>query len=153
MGFATMFNKILTKLVTWDADNEMDTCNDNSRHEVSPGYTIELNKLINSIRCPPDLTDGNELKPMKKMPMSNLSRGKEIGFIVDTNELLPVKQQDFYVAKLFQDYSFATEGRGEFPYYHPPLHGSRHKDMNLDTPLLDFCRRSLRVPRNRSQLI
>ena len=75
MSFATIPNKPLPKLVVWDAKNSMKICNDNLRHKISPEHTIELNKSINLIWFPSVLTDDNELNPMNKMPMSNLSWG------------------------------------------------------------------------------
>ena len=105
---------------------------------MSPEHTIELNKSINLIRHPPVLNYDNELKPMNKIPMSNLSWGKWIGFVVGSSELLPVKQQDFCEAKLFQEYSFVTEDGGELPIYHPPSHGFRCKEVSPDTPLPYF---------------
>ena len=72
------------------------------------------------------------------MSMSNLSWDKNIVFVVDPRKLLPMKQQDFHEAKLFQDYSFKTEDGCEFPSYHTPLCGSICKAVSTHTLLSDF---------------
>ena len=41
--------------------------------------------------------------------MDRASQGVEIGFKVDSNKLLPVKENEYIKAKLFDSYSFATE--------------------------------------------
>ena len=38
----------------------------------------------------------------------------------------------------FKTVFFTTEHGGEFPSYYPPSFGSRHKDVNPDTPLTCF---------------
>ena len=81
---------------------------------------------------------------MNKMPTKNLAWGKEIVFIVDPKDLLPIENKEFHKVKLFEDCSFATEDGCELPSHNPPTHASpRYKYVNPDTllpgiSLIDF---------------
>ena len=99
---------------------------------------IELHKLVNLLWYAPILCEENALKPLNAITMDGASWGVEIGFKVDSNKLLLVKENEYNKAKLFDGYSFITENGCELPSYKPLTYGHRYKDMHPDTPLPNF---------------
>ena len=91
VGYA-MFNKVLPKLVTWDAENVMNAHNNNLRHKIFQDHMILLKKSINLFRHAPVLSEYNRLKPINKMGVCNKSWGEKIGVSVDPNNILLVKK-------------------------------------------------------------
>ena len=56
-GYATIFEKILPKLVVWDAQDEMNICNENLICEMSQHHMIESHGSINLLRHAPILCE------------------------------------------------------------------------------------------------
>ena len=59
VGHATIFKKILPKLLVWDDQDAMNTYNENLRYKISQQHVIELNKSINLLRHAPILCEEN----------------------------------------------------------------------------------------------
>ena len=61
VGFATLFNKTLPKLVTWDAEEVMITHNYNLKQKVSANHTNKVSQSIALLLRAPVLSLNNEL--------------------------------------------------------------------------------------------
>ena len=92
VGYTTIFKKMLPKLLTWNAQDAMNTCNEDLRCKMSQQRMIELHESINLLRHAPILFEENCLKPMNRTSMDDTSWGTEIGFSVDPNAFLPVQK-------------------------------------------------------------
>jgi len=138
VGFATIFNKVLPKMATWNAQDAMNACNNNLRYKMSEEHHILLNKYMNLFAHAPILTEDNMLKPMNGTHINTQHWGEEIGFSMDPNDILPVSQVKYMKAKLFDGCSFTMKDGSALPSYKITTCGHAIKNISPETPVPDF---------------
>ena len=99
---------------------------------------IELHKSVNLLHHALTLCEENDLKPLNATTMDRTFWGVEIGFKLNPNKLLPVKENEYNKAKLFDGCSFTTKNGYELPSYKPLTYGHHYKDLYPNTLLSDF---------------
>ena len=89
VGFVTLFNKTLPKLVTWDAEEVIITCNNNLKQKMSVNHMNKMSQSIELFLHAPVLIFNEKLIPLSGDVLIN-GWGFNIGFNMNPCDMLPV---------------------------------------------------------------
>ena len=134
VGFATVFQNTLPRLVEWTADEAMHAVNKHLKHKMTEDYKEQLFKFINLFRYALVLNFANKLVPLK----DNISPNEwvvSIGFNVNRNNMLPVPDYVCFKSKSFDGCSFSIVDSSESPEHTTQKHGHLYDSVAKDAPM------------------
>ena len=136
-GFATMFNKDLPYLITWDLDEVKSVFREKTRFTMTQEHKRLLSQSISLLTHCPVIYNNNKLHPLNELSndLSDLQWGILVGFGASPKVVLKVNDDECGEAVNFNGCSFNTPDGSALPKHDVTTHDDDRDGVPSGTKL------------------